>query len=150
MQYDTAVTLVGNVGSDLRAASTASGKAVASFRLASGQRRRERDGDGWVDDGTGWFDVTCFGVLAQNALMSLAKGQPVVVHGTMRVREWTNDEGRSGRELEITATYVGHDLRRGRSTFARIKREDDHAGRQPSEVEGVAPTEHPDRATVAA
>jgi single-strand DNA-binding protein len=60
--------------------------------------------------------------LAQNAAASVEKGQPVVVHGELRVREWKAEDGRTGKEVDVSAHTLGHDLRRGCGSFRKVTR----------------------------
>ncbi|NHC45168.1 single-stranded DNA-binding protein [Motilibacter aurantiacus] len=128
---DTTVTLRGNVATDPRAGTTDKGTPAADFRLAANERRQAPDGT-WVDGETSYYTVRCFRALALNAAACLAKGDPVVVTGTLRVRQWSSGE-RSGTAVEIDATSLGHDLVRGTSTFARTARAArDEAGAVPA------------------
>jgi len=85
--------------------------------LASTERKRRPDG-GWADSPTSFVNVTCCDTLALNAAACVLKGQPVVVRGSLTVREWEVD-GRKGKEVDLVARTLGHDLRWGRATFAR-------------------------------
>ena len=114
-------TVIGNVASELRHIVTQNGAPRTSFRLASTTTRFDPGLQGYVDGHTTWLTVTCWRGLAFNAAQSLQKGQPVIVHGALHVREWSDGE-RSGREVELDALTIGHDLRRGRSSFAKVTR----------------------------
>jgi single-strand DNA-binding protein len=53
----------------------------------------------------------------------VGRGDPLLVTGRMRVREWDNGEGKPrGYAAEIEATAMGHDLSRGTSAFRRTVR----------------------------
>lgn len=119
--YDTVVTVTGNVGSDVRQVLTPQGAALASFRLASTPRRQDRATGAWVDGPTTWYRVTTWRSLAENVSSSVAKGDPVLVHGRLRSTPWEKD-GRSGESLDIDAITVGPDLSRGRTVFHRVAR----------------------------
>ena len=114
-------TVLGNVASEPRHVVPQDGPPRTSFRLASTTTRFDAGLQGYVDGHTTWLTVTCWRGLAFNAAQSLQKGQPVVVHGSLHVREWT-DGDRSGREVELDAVTIGHDLRRGRASFAKVTR----------------------------
>ncbi|MGW4892340.1 single-stranded DNA-binding protein [Kitasatospora sp. NPDC004240] len=113
---ETQVTMIGNVGSPVNYTATADGVPVANFRLAATGRRFDRTKDGWVDGETQWVTVVAWRALAANVVSSLNKGDPVVVSGRLRVREWDEGEVRRSR-VEIDARSVGHDLGRGTSAF---------------------------------
>ena len=115
------VTLRGNVASDPRFHEFGDGGMVTSFRLASTSRFFDRERSAWVDRETTYVSVNCRRWMAQNAIRSLAKGQPLVVTGRMRERYWES-EGRAGRTLEIEADAVGHDLTYGETRFTRVSR----------------------------
>ena len=103
------LTLIGVIGTDPRSIDTANGTTMASFRLASAQRRYDRAEQRWVDGATNWYTVNAFNGLAGNALASLARGDRVVVTGRLTVRSWESG-GKSGTDVALTAEGIGHDL----------------------------------------
>jgi single-strand DNA-binding protein len=119
--YETPVTVVGNVATELRAGSSASGADMATFRIASTARRFDRSAGCWVDAHTNYATVVCWRALARHVLASLHKGQPVVVTGKLHLKSWEKD-GKSGLTAEIEALAVGHDLSRGTSVFTKWQR----------------------------
>jgi single-strand DNA-binding protein len=116
------VTVTGNVGSPPRSAVTKGGHPVSSFRLGSTPRRYDRAQGGWVDGPTSWFTVSCWRQLADHVTSCIGMGNPVVVHGKLRVREFTRGDGTPATSLEIEATSVGIDLNRGTAFFKRDDR----------------------------
>lgn len=120
--YETIVTVVGNVASDVRHTLTPRGVHLASFRLAATPRRYDRN-SGWVDGHTNFFSITCWRALADHVAASVRVGEPVVVVGRLRVRPWEREDGRRGVTVEVDATAVGHDLSRGTTTFTKATRE---------------------------
>jgi single-strand DNA-binding protein len=117
---ETVLTICGNVATPVRFVRTEHDLAIASFRIASTDRRFDRN-SGWVDGETNFLTVTCFRALAENVASSVAKGQPVIVTGRLRVRTWKKEE-RQGLSVEVEASGVGHDLARGTSMFRRAER----------------------------
>ena len=119
----TMVTLVGNVVSDVKYSTTAGGVSVANFRLAATDRRFDRQRQGWVDGDSSLFLVWSWRWLAENVLGSVGRGDPLLVTGRLRVREWdTGEERGKGLVPEIEAASIGHDLCRGTSAFRRAVR----------------------------
>ena len=114
---DITVTVIGTVGTDVRYTPGEKGARV-NFRLASTARYFNRGTDSWTEGPTTWLDVVCWRRLADHVESSIAKGDPVIVCGRLRVRQWQNEKG-SGHAVEITAVTVGHDLNRGTSAFSR-------------------------------
>lgn len=118
---ETLVTVVGNVATPIRYRDTSSGIPAASFRLASTVRRWDREQGCWCDVGTSFYTVWAWRNLAVNIAGSVSRGDPLVVHGRMRVNEWERD-GQRHTVVEIDAAAVGHDLTRGTSAFRRVTR----------------------------
>ncbi|QMU75469.1 single-stranded DNA-binding protein [Streptacidiphilus sp. PB12-B1b] len=119
----TMVTLVGNVVSEVKYSTTIGGVPVANFRLAATDRRFDRQRQCWVDGDTSLFVVWSWRWLAENVLGSVGRGDPLLVTGRLRIREWESGEGRpKGLVPEIEAAAIGHDLCRGTSAFRRAVR----------------------------
>ena len=112
------ITLRGTVGTPPRHLLTSSGLSITSFRLASTQRRFDKQQNKWVDAETNWYTVSTFRQLAENTVRSVRVGDYVVVTGRLRLREWTNAD-KSGLNVDIEADSVGHDLAWGTSTWVR-------------------------------
>jgi single-strand DNA-binding protein len=115
---ETLVTVAGNVASETRGRITAAGIRVVSFRLASTERRYNKELHSWRDGDTVYYTVTCWRAMAENAFESVEKGQPVVVHGRLRVSSYEK-EGQTRTAVEIEARSLGHDITWGRSTFVK-------------------------------
>lgn len=118
---DTYVTLVGNVVSDIRSATTTGGVPMARFRMAVAPRRYDRDTNQWESGDTSFYTVSVWRRLAENTLSSVERGDPLVVTGRLQVRQWHRDD-RWHTNAEIEATNVGHDLTRGTAVFVRTPR----------------------------
>ncbi|MDH6181286.1 single-strand DNA-binding protein [Microbacteriaceae bacterium SG_E_30_P1] len=112
------ITLTGLVGTEPKHIVTSEGLAITSFRLASTQRRYDKNEGKWVDADTNWYSVTCFRQLAINASGSLKKGERVIVTGRVKIRSWDTGE-RSGMNVDVEAEAIGHDLLWGTTTFTR-------------------------------
>src|SRR5690554_7152393 len=98
------ITLTGNVGSsELRF--TQGGKALLSLSVA--ENHRKRDGNGWADDGTTWWRVTVWERQAEALAEHVHKGDRVIVTGTVRSREWEDQEGQKRTAYDVTARHVG-------------------------------------------
>ena len=114
------VCWAGNVGQDVQYREIDGIGGCASFSIAITARIR-RDGE-WVDGTTTWVRVTCWRLLAEHARDSVRKGDPVVVYGRLDTRRWTDDRGGIHDDLQLEATFLGHDLRRGVAQFRRTGR----------------------------
>ena len=112
------ITVTGVVGSDPRPTVTPAGLQITNFRLASTRRYFDRATGQWTDGETNWYSVSTFRQLALNTAASIRKGEHVVVHGRLRVRQWKTAE-KSGLAIEIEADSVGHDLAWGTSSYTK-------------------------------
>lgn len=110
---------VGTAGSDCRHGTLTDGRAWASFRLAVNFGFYDTEKGEYREIDTSWYDVSCYGDLAPNVMASVHKGDAVIVAGRLRIREWTDDNGKSGRSAQIVAEAVGHNLRFGTAKWAR-------------------------------
>ncbi|MEU9373050.1 single-stranded DNA-binding protein [Streptomyces sp. NPDC048255] len=121
---DTQVTLVGHVATQIDYKETTHGPS-ARFRFAVTPRYFDRRKDAWTDGVTSFYTVWARRALAVNLAGSVAVGEPLVVHGRLRVREDPPDgEGPRWVSAEIDATAVGHDLSRGTAAFRRVVKTD--------------------------
>ncbi|WP_137989256.1 single-stranded DNA-binding protein [Streptomyces vilmorinianum] len=120
---DTMVTLVGNVATSVEYRDTATG-GVARFRFAVTARRWDRERGTWSDGHTSFYTVFAWRALGANLAASVSVGEPLVVHGRLRVREEEPEEGRPDARrrtfVDIDALAVGHDLTRGTAAFRRV------------------------------
>ena len=114
-------TVSGTVVTDVTSRTTSTGQLVASFRMAVNPRRFDRTTNAWVDQESSYFQVSCWRQTAENVALSVAKGDPMLVTGKVRVRQW-EDGGKSGTSVELEAMVIGHDLARGSATFTRNRR----------------------------
>lgn len=116
--YDTVVTVVGNAATGVEFRESATG-GMARFRFAASARRFDRRNEVWTDGPTSFYTVWAWRSLAANLAASVAVGEPLVVHGRLRVRE-EEREGQRRTSVEIEAVAVGHDLTRGTAAFRRV------------------------------
>ncbi|MFE0422616.1 single-stranded DNA-binding protein [Streptomyces sp. NPDC058953] len=132
--YEATVTLVGNAATAVEYRETANGP-VARFRMAVTPRRWDRQNATWSDGPTSFYTIFAWRGLATNVSGSVSVGDPVLVHGRLRVREAEpagqerDGGGRDGRDgggrrtyVDVDAISVGHDLGRGTSAFRRVGR----------------------------
>jgi single-strand DNA-binding protein len=92
----------------------------ARFRIASTERFFNRAAAEWSEADPVYLTVTCWRQLAENVLMSLRVGDPVIVHGKLVNPSFERD-GRVERRLEISAGAVGPDLRWSTAVVTRSR-----------------------------
>ncbi|MFF5971909.1 single-stranded DNA-binding protein [Streptomyces sp. NPDC012769] len=118
---ETMVTLVGNVATNVEFRETVTG-GVARFRFAVTARRWDRERAVWTDGPTSFYTVSAWRSLGVNLAASVSVGEPLVVHGRLKVREEEHD-GRWKTFVDVDALAVGHDLTRGTAAFRRAVRQ---------------------------
>lgn len=118
MINETVVTLQGWLGGDVQLRQ-AGDSLVANFRVACTPRRFNRRTGEWADGDTQWYSVSAWRALAENCERSLRRGDPVVIHGRLSARSYVNNAGVEVTSFEVEALFVGHDLAKGVSRFAR-------------------------------
>ncbi|MFD8634921.1 single-stranded DNA-binding protein [Streptomyces sp. NPDC059533] len=117
---DTQVTLVGFVATRIDFRETPSGPS-ARFRFAVTPRYLDRRTDTWTNGATSFYTVWARRSLAVNLAGSVSVGEPLVVHGRLRVRDDPADGERDRWfSADIEATAIGHDLNLGTAAFRRV------------------------------
>jgi single-strand DNA-binding protein len=122
MIIDSHVDLAGFVASEPSFKRLGNGTSTAKLRVAYTERRFSRETGEWADGPTSFVTVLCWRTLADNVAISLRKGEPVVVRGRLRVREYSGKDGSPRIAVEVDASSVGHDLSRGVAHFSRTRR----------------------------
>lgn len=118
---ETVTTIVGNIASTVGKRTLADGTVVASFRLASNERRWNRAEGAWSDGDRLFLTVTCWRELGENVVRSFVSGDPVVVFGRLRTHRYERDGAPSAR-IEMEAIAVGPDLNRCSAVITRVVR----------------------------
>jgi single-strand DNA-binding protein len=116
MHMSDTITVTGNVATPPEHKLAQGGLSITTFRVASSQRRYDRQSQQWVDAGTNWYTVSAYRRLADHAFRSLRKGDRVVLTGRLKVQQWDNGT-KQGTSVEIDAEAIGHDLLWGTSVF---------------------------------
>jgi single-strand DNA-binding protein len=116
---DTITTVVGNVVDSPRRVRLENGS-VTNFRMASTARRYDTKSQEFVDSGTLWVDIECWGDLGGNVSSSVSKGDPVIVHGALTTHSWESETGKRSAP-RIKAFAVGPNLARGSAEFKRTR-----------------------------
>ncbi|MET9622198.1 single-stranded DNA-binding protein [Streptomyces sp. NPDC006464] len=139
---DTMVTLVGNVATAVEYRDTAAG-GVARFRFAVTARRWDRERGTWSDGHTTFYTVFAWRTLGAHLAASVSVGEPLLVHGRLKVRE-EEREGRRRVFVDVEAVAAGHDLTRGTAAFRRTVTAEPRARER---GEGIVPASpvRPDR-----
>lgn len=81
--------LLGNVGRDPEIRATSGGTTVASFSLATADRKK--NGDKW-EDTTEWHNIVALGRTAEVVRDYVSKGSQLHIVGKMQTRSWDDRE----------------------------------------------------------
>jgi single-strand DNA-binding protein len=98
------ITIVGRLAADPEYRTFGSSN-VVKFRMLTSDRRKNEDGV-WVDINTSGWNISAWNSLADSCKNVLAKGQEVVVIGSIKEDSWTDKEGNNRRTFEVTASTI--------------------------------------------
>ncbi len=100
------VMLIGNVGSDPEVRylesnpqNPAANAKVASFRLATSERYRDRNGE--VRENTEWHNIVAWRNNADVIERYVKKGTQLYIEGKLRTRQWTDQTGNKRYTTEV-------------------------------------------------
>lgn len=104
---ETFVTVAGNLTQDPQLRfGRQSGQPFAVFRLAQNRHRWDKEVGHLIQVGTNFVEVIAFRALGLNIAECVKKGDPVVVHGKLRINDWTNGD-KSGTLCRSTPAWWG-------------------------------------------
>ena len=95
------VILLGRLGRDPEIRYTQSQLTIANLNIATDERRPDGNG-GWKQE-TEWHRVVLFGKQADLAKQYLTKGREVLIEGSLRTRQWQDQQGQKRYSTEIVA-----------------------------------------------
>ncbi|MGW0389405.1 single-stranded DNA-binding protein [Streptomyces sp. NPDC003042] len=111
MAGETVITVVGNLVDDPELRFTASGAAVAKFRIASTPRTFDKQTNEWKDGESLFLTCSVWRQAAENVAESLQKGMRVVVQGRLKQRSYEDREGVKRTVYELDVDEVGPSLK---------------------------------------
>lgn len=121
------VELTGNATRDPELRFTPSGQPVATFGLAVNRRWQNRQTQQW-EEAVSYFDIVCWGQLAENVAESITKGTRLMVTGRLDQRTWETQEGDKRSKIEVIADEVGPSLRWATAEVTKNERRADGGG----------------------
>lgn len=123
---DTAITMTGNICSDVDLRYTPTGQAVANFRIASTPRYLDKTTNEWRDSDSLFLTCNAWRQMAENAAESLSKGMRVIVQGRLRQRSYETREGEKRTVYEVEVDDVGPSLRNASAKVTKSSRPAGH------------------------
>jgi single-strand DNA-binding protein len=121
------VLLLGNIGRDPEIRYTASGKAVATFTMATSQRWRDQDGND--QERTDWHRVVAWGRLGEICGEYLSKGKQVFIEGRLQSRDWEDKDGHKRTTVEVIANDM---IMLGGGGYSQSRDSDELTAKQPA------------------
>jgi single-strand DNA-binding protein len=116
MANEAAFSVTGYVATQPKSGYTKNGTRTLYMRVGWTPRRIDKRTGDWADQPTSFVSVTCYRKVAENAAACLRRGDPVVVKGTLQVREYGDDKRVT---VDVFAESIGHDLSRGVTIFKK-------------------------------
>jgi single-strand DNA-binding protein len=98
------VILIGNLGQDPELRSTAGGQSVASLRVATTDKFKDKEGN--LQERTEWHSVVVWGRDAENVNKYCKKGKQLYIEGRLQTRKWQDKEGKDRYTTEVVAETV--------------------------------------------
>ena len=121
MANDAYVNLIGFVATQPKKGRTKTGSLTLSMRVGWTPRAVNKATGEWSDLPSSFATVQCYRKVAEHAAVCLRKGDPIVLRGSLRVREYTDQSGQRRSAVEIQAESLGHDMGRGISTYSKLQ-----------------------------
>ncbi len=128
MAGDTTITVIGNLTDDPELKFTATGVAIAKFRVASTPRFMDRASGEWKDGDPLFLACTAWRQMAENVAESLQRGARVVVVGRLTQRSYETQAGEKRTVVELQVDEVGPSLRSATAQVRKLKRDAGSSG----------------------
>lgn len=116
---DAFFSVTGYVATQPKKGVTKAGTKTLTFRIGWTPREVSRQTGEWADLPSSFASVTCYRKIAENGAYCLRKGDPIVLKGTLRVREYDDQAGARRNSVDVVADFLGHDLAKGTSNFTK-------------------------------
>lgn len=97
----------GNLTKDPELRYTSGGTAVTNLRVAHTERIQDDKTGEWKDGPTAYFDIQCWGRLAENCCEYLARGHRIVAEGRWVSNTYENSEGQIVERISLRARDLG-------------------------------------------
>lgn len=95
------VMVIGWLEDEPEVRQTPSGRAVASFSVATSRSWTSAEGE--KHEEKEWFNVVAWGPLAEMCRGRLAQGQQIYIEGRLQTRSWEDNLGRRHFRTEVVA-----------------------------------------------
>jgi single-strand DNA-binding protein len=120
MANEAHFSVVGFVATQPKSGYTKTGTRTLTMRVGWTPRLFDRAANQWTDQPSSFITVQCYRKIAEHGAICIRKGDPIVLKGTLRVREFEDHNGARRSAVEVLADSIGHDLSRGISGFSKF------------------------------
>lgn len=117
------VILLGNVGSDPEIRNLQGGAKVATVKLATSEKYKDRNGES--HEQTEWHTVVVWNKPAEFVEKYVKKGSSVYVEGKLTTRQWQDQAGQKRYSTEVKCDNI---QLVGKKEDRRVEEEDDDLG----------------------
>ena len=93
------IMIIGNLGNDPELRHTQSGTPVASFRVATTEKWKDKGGQ--MQEQTEWHTCQAWSKLAEICGNYLKKGSKVYIEGSVHTRKWQDQSGNDRYSTEV-------------------------------------------------
>lgn len=104
------ITLTGNLTQEVEFNTTKTGKSVANLKIACNEKKFVNNQ--WIDGDTIYLTAIVWGQTAENAVVTLQKGDAVTIVGKLTQRTYTTKANVEKTVYEINVDSLAADLRR--------------------------------------
>lgn len=132
MAGEVSITVIGNLTDDPELRYTASGAAVAKFRVASTPSRYDKQQQKFVDGDPLFLTCNVWRQAAENVAESLQRGARVIVSGRLRQRSYETREGEKRTVIELEVDEIGPSLRYATAKVQKMSRSSGGGGSAPT------------------
>jgi len=98
------IILIGFLGEAPELKFSSQGKPIRTFSLAVNERWKGAEGA--RRERVEWFQIVCFGRLAEVCGQYLVRGRHVYIEGRLQTRKWADREGEKRTTIEVVANQM--------------------------------------------
>jgi single-strand DNA-binding protein len=143
MVNEAQFSVSGFVATQPKTGMTRTGTRTLSMRVGWTPRSYDRNTSEWADQPSSFITVQCYKKAAEHGSVCLRRGDPVVVRGTLRVREYVDQNGVRRSSVEVHADSIGHDLSRGIAVFSKTQAQVEQTAHEYERAMMAAEGRHP-------
>lgn len=132
---------IGRLFADVELRYTPSGRAVCAVPIVFSKRVKDKETGEWSDAGAMFVRATAWEKLAEHCANSLSKGDEVLVHGELSMREYDKKDGSGkGQSLEMNLHAIGVSLKWNEVKILRAERSSGRGNQEDDPWSTAAPT----------